>query len=50
MVNISTAVRGHYDNDRYIWAIIIRRFCDRWQKEEGRHQKEEVSQLRLYEC
>jgi hypothetical protein len=28
MVNISTAVRGHYDNDRYMWAIIIRRFCD----------------------
>jgi hypothetical protein len=28
MRNISTAVRGHYDNDRYMWAIIIRRFCD----------------------
>jgi hypothetical protein len=28
MGNISTAVRGHYDNDRYIWTIIIRRFCD----------------------
>jgi hypothetical protein len=26
--NISTAVRGHYDDDRYMWAIIIRRFCD----------------------
>jgi hypothetical protein len=22
------AVRGHYDNDMYVWAIIIRRFCD----------------------
>jgi hypothetical protein len=30
MRNISTAVRGHYDNDRYIWAIIIRIFCDSW--------------------
>jgi hypothetical protein len=29
MRNISTAVRGHYDNDRYIWVIIIRRFCDK---------------------
>jgi hypothetical protein len=29
MRNISTAVRGHYDDDRYMWAIIIRRFCDR---------------------
>jgi hypothetical protein len=28
MRNISTAVRGHYDDDRYIWVIIIRRFCD----------------------
>jgi hypothetical protein len=28
MVNISTAVRGHYGNDGYLWAIIIRRFCD----------------------
>jgi hypothetical protein len=28
MVNISTAVRGYYDNDGYLWAIIIRRFCD----------------------
>jgi hypothetical protein len=28
MRNISTAVRGHYDDDRYMWAIIIRRFCD----------------------
>jgi hypothetical protein len=28
MRNISTTVRGHYDNDRYMWAIIIRRFCD----------------------
>jgi hypothetical protein len=28
MRNISTAVRGHYDNDGYMWAIIIRRFCD----------------------
>jgi hypothetical protein len=27
--NISTAVRDHYDNDRYMWAIIIRRFYDR---------------------
>jgi hypothetical protein len=30
MRNISTVVRGHYDNDKYIWAIIIRRFCDSW--------------------
>jgi hypothetical protein len=30
MRNISTAVRGHYDDDRYMWAIIIRRFCDSW--------------------
>jgi hypothetical protein len=22
------AVRGHYGNDGYLWAIIIRRFCD----------------------
>jgi hypothetical protein len=29
MRNISTAVKGHYDNDRYMWAIIIRRFCDK---------------------
>jgi hypothetical protein len=29
MRNISTVVRGHYDDDRYMWAIIIRRFCDR---------------------
>jgi hypothetical protein len=29
MRNISTAVRGHYDDDRYMWTIIIRRFCDR---------------------
>jgi hypothetical protein len=28
MRNISTTVRGHYDDDRYMWAIIIRRFCD----------------------
>jgi hypothetical protein len=28
MVNISTTVRGHYGNDVYLWAIIIRRFCD----------------------
>jgi hypothetical protein len=28
MRNISTTVIGHYDNDRYMWAIIIRRFCD----------------------
>jgi hypothetical protein len=28
MRNISTIVRGHYDDDRYMWAIIIRRFCD----------------------
>jgi hypothetical protein len=21
-------VRGHYDDDRYMWAIIIRRFYD----------------------
>jgi hypothetical protein len=28
MVNISMAVRGHYGNDGYLWAIIIRRFCD----------------------
>jgi hypothetical protein len=28
MRNRSTVVRGHYDNDRYMWAIIIRRFCD----------------------
>jgi hypothetical protein len=30
MRNISTAVRGHYDDDRYMWAIIIRRFYDSW--------------------
>jgi hypothetical protein len=29
MRNISTAVRGPYDDDRYMWAIIIRRFCDK---------------------
>jgi hypothetical protein len=28
MRNISTTVRGRYDDDRYIWDIIIRRFCD----------------------
>jgi hypothetical protein len=28
MRNISTVVRSHYDDDRYMWAIIIRRFCD----------------------
>jgi hypothetical protein len=28
MRNISTVVRGHYDDDRYMWVIIIRRFCD----------------------
>jgi hypothetical protein len=28
MRNISTAVRGYYDDDSYMWAIIIRRFCD----------------------
>jgi hypothetical protein len=28
MRNISMAVRDYYDDDRYIWAIIIRRFCD----------------------
>jgi hypothetical protein len=28
MRNISTVVRGHYDDDRYMWAIIIRSFCD----------------------
>jgi hypothetical protein len=28
MRNISTAVRGHYDDDGYMWAIIIRRFYD----------------------
>jgi hypothetical protein len=28
MVNISTTVRGLYDNYVYLWAIIIRRFCD----------------------
>jgi hypothetical protein len=26
MRNISTTIRGHYDDDRYMWAIIIRRF------------------------
>jgi hypothetical protein len=30
MRNISTAIRGHYDNDRYMWAIKIRRFYDSW--------------------
>jgi hypothetical protein len=30
MRNISTAVSCHYDDDRYMWAIIIRRFCDRY--------------------
>jgi hypothetical protein len=30
MRNISTVVRGYYDDDRYMWAIIIRRFCDSW--------------------
>jgi hypothetical protein len=33
------AIRGHYDNDKYMWAIIIRRFCDRigstWRGEKG---------------
>jgi hypothetical protein len=29
MVNISTTVRGHYGNDVCLWAIIIRRFCDK---------------------
>jgi hypothetical protein len=28
MRNISMAVRGHYDDDGDMWAIIIRRFCD----------------------
>jgi hypothetical protein len=28
MRNISTTARGHYDDDGYMWAIIIRRFCD----------------------
>jgi hypothetical protein len=28
MRNISTIVRDYYYNDRYMWAIIIRRFCD----------------------
>jgi hypothetical protein len=28
MRNISTVVRGHYDDGRYMWAIIIRRFYD----------------------
>jgi hypothetical protein len=28
MMNISTTVRGHYGNDMYLWAIIIRRFYD----------------------
>jgi hypothetical protein len=28
MRNISTAIRGHYDDDGYMWTIIIRRFCD----------------------
>jgi hypothetical protein len=28
MRNISTTVRGHYDNDMCMWAIIIRMFCD----------------------
>jgi hypothetical protein len=27
MRNISTAIKGHYDDDRYMWAIIIRRLC-----------------------
>jgi hypothetical protein len=27
---ISMAVRDHYDNARYMWAIIIRRFYDNW--------------------
>jgi hypothetical protein len=35
MRNISTAIRGHYDNDRYMWAIIIRRFCDTDANNEG---------------
>jgi hypothetical protein len=30
MRNINMAVRDYYNNDRYMWAIIIRRFCDRW--------------------
>jgi hypothetical protein len=29
MRNIGTAVRGHCDDDGYMWAIIIRRFYDR---------------------
>jgi hypothetical protein len=28
MRNISTTVIGYYDDDRYMWAIIIRRFYD----------------------
>jgi hypothetical protein len=34
MKNISTAVRGHYDDDGYMWVIIIRRFCDSWRPDE----------------
>jgi hypothetical protein len=30
MRNISMPVRGHYDDDRYMWAIIIRRFHVSW--------------------
>jgi hypothetical protein len=29
MRNIGTVVRGHYDDNRYMWDIIIRRFCDK---------------------
>jgi hypothetical protein len=33
MRNISTVVRGHYDDDRYMRAIIIRRFCDKQEED-----------------
>jgi hypothetical protein len=38
MRNISMAVRGHYDDDGYMWTIIIRRFCDNI---EARQHKDE---------
>jgi hypothetical protein len=49
MVNISTTVRGHYGNDVYLWAIIIRRFCDStpafwmrpWKGKGGTEEREE---------
>jgi hypothetical protein len=41
MRNISTTVRGHYDDDGYMRAIIIRRFCDTPLFEEEEEEEEE---------